>query len=67
VVVIAVEGKRPKGFGRVPFVGDAVAPGAVVPTDGWRGYDKLFDHGYTRHRAALSPSSDPAHVSMPGV
>ena len=57
VVAIAVEVKDPKGFGRVrmrhvpdasgaslvPFVCDAVAPGAVVHTDGegpmtWHGY-----------------------------
>ena len=49
VVAIAVEIKRPQGFGRVrmrnvpdasgasllPFVLDVVAPGSVVFTDGW--------------------------------
>lgn len=81
VVVIAVEIKHPKGFGRVrmrhipdasgnsllPFVRDVVAPGAVVFTDGWSGYNRLPEHGYTREITVLSSSGDPAHVSMPGV
>ena len=81
VVVIAVEFKQPKGFGRVrmrhvpdasgdsllSFVRDVVTPGAVVRTDGWRGYNGLPDQGYTRKIAVLSSSGDPAHVSMPGV
>ena len=81
VVVVAVEIKQPKGFGRarmrhVPdasgdsllsFVRDVVAPGAVVLTDGWRGYSGLPDQGYTRKITVLSSSGDPAHVSMPGV
>jgi len=81
VVVIAVEIKQPKGFGRVrmrhvpdassasllPFVRDVVAPGAVVHTDGWNGYNGLPEYGYTRKATVLSSSGDPAHVSMPGV
>ncbi len=81
IVVIAVEIKQPKGFGRVrrrhvpdasgtslmPFVSDAVAPGSVVLTDGWRGYCGLPGHGYTRKATVLSASGDPADVSMPGV
>ena len=81
IVVIAVEIKEPKGFGRVrmrhipdasgtslvPFVCDVVAPGAVVHTDGWGGYNDLPKHGYTRQKTVLSSSGDPAHVSMPGV
>jgi len=81
IVVIAVEIKQPKGFGRVrmrhvpdassesllPFVRDMVAPGAVILTDGWRGYNKLPEYGYTRKITVLSSSGDPAHVSMPGV
>jgi transposase-like protein len=80
-VVIAVEVKEPKGFGRVrmrhilgasganlvPFVCDVVAQGAVVHTDGWRGYNDLPKHGYLHQRTVLSSSGDPAHVSMPGV
>lgn len=81
VVVIAVEVKQPKGFGRIrmrhipdaagthllPFVRDVVVPGAVVFTDGWGGYNDLPDHGYTRKKTMASSSGDPAHVSMPGV
>jgi transposase-like protein len=81
IVVIAVEVKEPKGFGRVrmrhipdasgarlvPFVCDVVAPGAVVHTDGWGGYTDLPKSGYTHQKTVLSSSGDPAHVSMPGV
>ena len=81
VVAIAVEVKDPKGFGRVrmrhvpdasgaslvPFVCDAVAPGAVVHTDGWKGYNDLPKHGYVRQKTVLASSDDPAHVAMPGV
>ena len=81
IVVIAVEVRQPKGFGRVrmrhvpdasgvsllPFVCDVVVPGAVVLTDGWGGYNDLLDYGYTRKKTVLSSSGDPAHVSMPGV
>ena len=81
IVVIAVEVLEPKGFGRlrmrhvpdasganlVQFVRDAVAPGATVHTDGWRGYNHLHKHGYIHRQTVLSSSDDPAHVSMPGV
>lgn len=81
IVVIALEVKQPKGFGRVrlrhvpnaaapslvPFVCDVVAPGSVVLTDGWNGYNPLPHHGYTRNKVVLSSSGDPAHVAMPGV
>ena len=81
VVVIAVEIKQPKGFGRVrmrhlpdasadslqSFVRDVVVPGSVVCTDGWRGYSGLPDLSYLHKITRLSDSGDPAHVSMPGV
>lgn len=81
IVVIAVEMKQPKGFGRIrmrcipdasgsslqPFVCDAVAPGSIVHTDGWGAYNKLTELGYTHEVTVLSSSGDPAHVSMPGV
>lgn len=81
IVVIAVEVKQPKGFGRIrmrqipdasesslrPFICDAVAPGSTVLTDGWKGYNSLSRHGYTHKKTILSSSGDPAHVSMPGV
>lgn len=81
IVLIAVEIKQPRGFGRVrmrhvpdasganliPFVCDAVAPGSEVHTDGWSGYTGLSDHGYVHRQTVTSTSGDPAHVSMPGV
>jgi transposase-like protein len=81
IVVIAVEVKSPKGFGRirmrhvpdvsggslVPFVCDVVTPGTAVLTDGWRGYNDLRKHDYERRKIIQSSSDDPAHVSMPGV
>lgn len=81
VVVIAVEVRQPRGFGRVrmrhvpnasgasllPFVCDTVVPGATILTDGWGGYNDLPEHGYLRKETVLSSSGNPAHVSMPGV
>jgi hypothetical protein len=81
IVAIAVEVKQPRGFGRarlrrvrdcsaaslVPFVCDVVAPGSVVLTDGWRGYNPLPRQGYTRKATVISAAGDPAHVSMPAV
>lgn len=81
IVLIAVEIKDPKGFGRVrmryvpdasgdsilPFVRDVVARDSVISTDGWRGYSGLADLGYTHKITRLSESGDPAHISMPGV
>jgi transposase-like protein len=81
IVVIALELKAPKGFGRVrlrhvpnasgeslvPFVCDAVAPGSIVLTDAWGGYNDLANHPYTHKAVSLSASADLAHVVMPGV
>ena len=81
IVVIAVEMRQPKGFGRVrmrhvpdasgsslgPFVREVVAPGSTIRTDGWGGYNDVPAHGYLRKKVVLSASGDPAHVSMPGV
>jgi transposase-like protein len=81
IVVIAVELREPKGFGRVrmrhvpdasgdslvPFVCEVVTPGGVVLTDGWDGYKGLSKLGYRRHKTVLSASREPAHVCMPGV
>lgn len=81
IVVIAVEIKQPKGFGRVrmrhipdssgnslvSFICDVIAPGSIVRTDGWKGYNSVTDHGYQREIIVQSSSGDPAHVSMPGV
>jgi transposase-like protein len=81
IVVIAIEIKEPIGFGRVrmrhipdasgasllPFVYDVIAPGSIVHTDGWGGYNGLSANGITRKVTVQSSSGDPAHVSLPGV
>jgi len=80
IVVIAIEVHKPKGFGRVrmrripdasgdslvPFVNDVVEKGSIVVTDGWRGYNKLSENGYTHDVKYLNDSGDPAHVVLPG-
>ena len=64
IVLIRLEIKQPKGFGRVrmrqvadasdaslrPFVCDTVAPGSIVHTDGWTGYNRLAQRGYVHER-----------------
>jgi len=81
IVVIAVEVKESKGFGRtrmrhipdasgaslIPFIQDSISPDATLVTDGWSGYNKVIDHGYTRAIKNISDSGDFAHVLMPGV
>jgi transposase-like protein len=81
IVVIAVEVKEPKGFGRIrmrhipdasganlqPFISDVISEGAIVRTDGWTGYNGLTKNGFLHERTVLSSSGDPAHVAMPGV
>jgi transposase-like protein len=81
IVIIAVEIKEPKGFGRVrmqhipdasgasliPFVCNVTTPGSLVCTDGWSGYNGLESKGFNRKITVQSSSGDPAHVSMPGV
>jgi len=65
LIVVAAEEVGP-GIGRIrmrripdasadslqPFVEEAIAPGNVVHTDGWHGYDRLKANGY-RHRVTL--------------
>ena len=81
IVAIGLEIHPPKGFGRVrmrqvadasdvslrAFVCETVAPGSVVHTDGWGGYNRLSQSGYVHQRTIMSASDDPAHVAMPGV
>lgn len=81
IVGIAIEVKDPKGFGRVRmrrladlsaasltlFVCQAVEPGSIVRTDGWKGYNSIENHGYVREKYVISGSGDPAHVVLPGV
>ena len=79
IVAIAVEA-RPRGAcGRIrlarihdcsgpvltDFVTGAVAPGAVVHTDRWRGYGSLSAAGFGHQPTGIAASGDPAHVVMP--
>jgi transposase-like protein len=81
IVAIAIEIHSPMGFGRVrmrqvpdvssdsltEFVQYAVQPGSAVLTDGWSGYSKLRQKGYSHEVIVLSDTGDPAHVTLPGV
>jgi len=51
----------------LPFVCDAVEPGARVHTDGSAAYRSLSARGYGHRQSVHLASDDPAHVSMPGV
>jgi len=80
IIVIGVEIKRPKGFGRIrmrhvpdasanslgAFVRETIASKSVLCTDGWRGYNGLSNE-YVHRQTILSSSDDPAHIAMPGV
>ena len=81
IVVIAVEIKEGKGFGRtrmrhvpdvsgdslIPFIRDSISPDAILITDAWKGYSQVGNYGYTREIKNLSDSDDFTHVHMPGV
>ncbi len=81
VVMIGVEMRQPKGFGRIrvrqvidktkasllSFICEEVEPGSTVHTDGSLSYVTLTDHGYKHDRSVHLGSADPAHVTMPGV
>jgi len=81
IVVIAVEVKEPKGFGRVrmkridsasnsnllPFILENVEKNSEIRTDCWRGYSDLAKEGYIHNKINISESGEFAHVLMPGV
>jgi transposase-like protein len=81
IVVIAVEIKEGKGFGRtrmrhipdasgdslIPFIKESISTDAKLVTDGWSGYSQVVNCGYTREIKNISTSDDHAHVIMPGV
>ena len=80
IVVLAVEIKQPKGFGRIrmrhvpnasakslrTFVRETIVANSILCTDGWKGYNGLSSE-YVHRQTILSASDDPAHVAMPGV
>jgi transposase-like protein len=49
------------------FVQNAMAPGGVAHTDGWRGYFGPAKAGYPHEPAIVGNGSDPAHGVMPQV
>ena len=81
LVAAAVELLSPKGFGRcrlhvIPnvqafilrlFLLDYVMPGSVVVTDGLSPYPAAIGGDYRHEPHIVAKSSDPAHVSLPGV
>ena len=80
IVAVAAE-KSGRGIGRIrlrhiedvsgdsllSFVQGAVAPSAVVHTDGWSGYAGLVAAGYKHHVTVINSGSEPAHQVMPRV
>jgi transposase-like protein len=80
IIAVAAE-KSGRGIGRIrlrriedvsgdsllSFVQGAVAPGAVVHTDGWSGYAGLVAAGYKHHVTVINSGSEPAHQVMPRV
>jgi transposase-like protein len=81
IVLVAVELRDPKGFGRVrlrhvpdaskqsvlPFVRHVVAQGAEVITDGWASYGDLSSEGFVHTKRPQAPSAAPAHIALPGT
>jgi hypothetical protein len=51
----------------VRFVQRAVAPGAVVITDGWTAYPGVVRHGYTHRPRVVSGSGQSASALLPRV
>ncbi len=80
IVAVAAE-QRGRGIGRIrlrrvkdvaaerllAFLQDAVAPGATIHTDGWRGYAGLPAAGYRHQVTVISGGSEPAYEVMPRV
>ena len=55
------------GIFAVNAVHNLVIQGSIVHTDGSAAYRSLNNQGYSRHKIVHLGSSDPAHVTMPGV
>jgi transposase-like protein len=51
----------------VPFIEEAVAPGSVVHTDGWIGYEPLKGKGYRHRITFLNEHNEPASELLPRV
>lgn len=80
-VIVAVERRGPRmSAGRVRmrrierfdgatlvFIEEVVEPGSTVVTDGWGGYAKVGERGYTHVAHNISKSGQQAHELMPAV
>ena len=80
IVVIAAE-EDGRGIGRIrlrrasdvsaeslhAFIEESVTPGAVIHTDGWKGYRGIAKKGYNHKVTILSQSDEPAHKLLPRV
>jgi len=51
----------------IPFVEEAVEPGSVIHTDGWRGYEPLRKKGYQHTVTVLRGQEEPPSELMPRV
>ena len=80
IVAVAAE-KSGRGIGRirrrpltdvsgeslVAFVQGSAGPGAMIHTDGWRGYSGLAALGYRHKVTPITGGAEPAHEVMPRV
>jgi transposase-like protein len=81
IVAIAVEIKKPKGFGRIrlkrieaatqvqlhSFIQETIEPSSVVQTDGSSAYHRIHELGYVRNKLVQLGSKEPAHETLVGV
>ena len=81
LVVVAVELREPKGYGRCrlrvipdakaaslgPFLRDCVESGSTVVTDGFTPYPSAVETGYAHRPVNVARSGSKAHVLLPGV
>jgi len=81
IVVVAIELREPRGFGRVrlrivpeasqtnlfDFVRASIEVGSVVRTDGWNIYKALPALGYGHDVVTVKHSGHQAHEVLPGV
>jgi transposase-like protein/predicted RNA-binding Zn-ribbon protein involved in translation (DUF1610 family) len=79
LVLVAVE-KTAHGIGRVRLkhipdasaktlestIAELVEPGSIIRTDGWRGYSRLKEKGYT-HKVLVHPKQEPGDDPTPLV
>ena len=80
LVLVAVEDQGRKGMGRIRLkhipdaagitlekaVAELVEPGSTIRTDGWRGYSKLSEKGYT-HIVTVHDEEEPGEDPTPLV